>query len=343
MPGDTVPPAGPFAAYRLRWKRRRLIWRAFRSRHALAPVADRTERIAPDDILCIAVVRNEAARLPWFLSYYRKLGVGHFLVVDNASQDGSAELLADQADLSLWSTSASYREARFGLDWANWLLMRYGHAHWCLLVDADELLVYPHCDARDLRALTGWLDARGLPALGALMLDMYPKAPLGSQRIAPDADPIEALSWFDPGPYRAVRQPPMQNLWVQGGVRERVFFSDDPRRSPTLNKLPLIRWNRRWAFVNSTHSILPARLNLSYSGPGGPGPSGALLHTKFGPPVLEKSAEDLERRQHFHDPDSFSDYYGEIARRPTLWHEGSVRYVGWRQLEQLGLISADGW
>ena len=51
------------------------------------------------------------------MSHYRRLGVDHFLVIDNGSDDGSFEQLADQPDVSLWRTEARYRAARFGVDW----------------------------------------------------------------------------------------------------------------------------------------------------------------------------------------------------------------------------------
>ena len=34
-------------------------------------------------------MRNEKIRLPFFLRYYRNLGVNHFLIVDNDSTDGT--------------------------------------------------------------------------------------------------------------------------------------------------------------------------------------------------------------------------------------------------------------
>ena len=339
MSGDRGP--DPLSAYKLRWKRRRLLWRCFRSRHHLTSVVDRTSAMGTDTIAAVLVVRNEALRLPHFLDHYRKLGVGHFLAVDNATTDDTAQMLADAPDVSLWHTGASYRDARFGLDWATWLMMRHCHDRWCLMVDADELLVYAQSDTRPLPELTTWLDGQGRRVFGALMLDLYGDAPLGEPLSEPD--PIAALPWFDPGPYRAQRQAPMRNLWVQGGMRERVFFADDPVRSPTLNKLPLVRWNRRWAFVNSCHAILPWHLNLAYSGPGGEDPSGVLLHTKFLPDVVDRAQEDLGRGAHFSDPGQYRDYYARIADAPTLWYEGSERLVDWRQLEALGLMNAGGW
>ncbi|KIC10333.1 glycosyl transferase family 2 [Leisingera sp. ANG-M1] len=338
-----LPPLGLTGAYRMRWKRRRMLWRSLRARRQLAKVANRTAQIPGGGVLVFTVLRNEITRLPYFLEHYRRLGAVHFLAVDNGSDDGSTELLAAQPDVSLWQTSASYRETRFGLDWLGWLLIRYGHGRWCLTVDTDELLVYSGMEQHGLPQLTEVLERRGQPGFGALMLDLYPKGPLGTQSYAPGQDPCEVLQWFDAGPYRAVRQHPAGNLWVQGGARERMFFQAQPERSPTLNKIPLIRWNRRYAYINSTHSLLPPALNALYRGPGGAAPSGVLLHTKFLPEIVSKSATEKQRGQHFHTPQQFDAYYDRITEAPDLWHAGSVRYRGPGQLAELGLMQPAAW
>ncbi|AUH65343.1 glycosyltransferase family 2 protein [Paracoccus zhejiangensis] len=327
-------------AYRLRWKRRDYLWRAFRARRSLTRLAYRTAEIAPGDILCVATLRNEAIRLPGFLDHYRALGVSHFLMVVNDSDDGSAEMLADQPDVSVWTTRASYRDSRFGLDWSNWLLARYGRDHWCLTVDADELLIYPHWQDRGLPVLTAHLDRIGQPAMGALMLDLYPK---GSMDQAETDDPLAGLDWFDPGPYRTQIQHPKWNRWVQGGPRDRMFFADRPEKAPTLNKLPLVRWQRHYAYSNSTHAILPRDLNTVYDGPGDPRLSGVLLHTKFMPGAAARAAEEKRRGQHFSEAASYDAYYDALSLAPDLWHPGSVRLTGWQQLVDLGLMSDGGW
>ncbi|WP_347415949.1 glycosyltransferase family 2 protein [Paracoccus sp. (in: a-proteobacteria)] len=329
--------------YRARWKRRELMWRAIKARRDLQPIADRTRAIGPDDILVVTTLRNEIAHLPGFLDHYRRLGAAHFLIVDNASDDGSDGFLAAQPDVSLWRSHASYRAARFGLDWTNALLMRHGHGHWCVTVDADELLIYPHHDTRPLPQLVAHLQAQGIAGMGALMLDLYPDGPVGSAD-APEGAPLaQRLPWFDPGPYRARRMMPRRNLWVQGGVRERVFFADDPVRSPTLNKLPLMRWSWRQVYVNSTHSLLPPRLNDLYDGPGDRRLSGVLLHGKFLPGIVEKSTEELTRRQHFVRPEAYADYHRAVARGPVLRDANSLRLTDWRQLVQLGLMGTGDW
>jgi glycosyltransferase involved in cell wall biosynthesis len=330
-------------AYKLRWKRLRLLARAFRKRGQVRSIVDRTDRIRPGAILAFVTVRNESVRLPHFLAHHRKLGVDHFLVVDNDSDDGSRDLLAAQKDVSLWGTEHGYKQSRFGLDWLTWLQRRHGHGHWCLTLDADEILIYPYCETRNLRALTGELEAQGLRTFGAVMLDMYPKGPLAAQHYAPGQDPIEVMPWFDSGNYVVQVQPLMRNLWIQGGARARSFFGADPRRAPTLNKVPLVRWDRRFAYVNSTHAILPRRLNAVFSETGGERISGVLLHTKFLPIIVAKSAEEQQRQQHFANSALYDDYYLSLIQSPDLWSAQSRRYTGWRQLEAMGLMSRGGW
>ena len=303
----------PITAYKLRWKRRGLLWRSYKSRKDLRPIADRTRQISDDDILCFSVVRDEISRLPYWLNYNRALGVQHFLIVDNDSTDGTTQYLSDQKDVSLWTTNASYREARFGLDWSSYLQMRYGAGHWCLVLDADELFVYPFHDTHNLVALTKAMKSQNQRALGCLMIDMYAKAGIGQGKYKPGTNPLELLCGFDTGPYRAVRQMPRHNLWVQGGVRERTFFADNPKQSPTLNKIPLVYWRRKFAYTNSTHAALPPRLNLEYDGPlESKRITGALLHTKFLPEIVARSKIEKQRGQHFHTPSKFDAYYDAI-------------------------------
>lgn len=330
-------------AYRWRRRRQLLLLRGWRKRRELVAVNDRTESIRPGAVLLFCTLRNEAARLPHFLSHYRALGVAHFLVVDNDSTDGSREILDAAPDVSLWHTTASYRASRFGMDWMQALLMRYGRGHWCLTVDADELFVYPHHETRPISALTDWLDGIGQPMMGALMLELYPRGPLGGQRFRAGDDPLEVLGWYDAANYTIRRKPDTGALWIQGGPRARAFFDADPRRAPTLTKVPLVRWHWRYAYLNSTHVLLPRQLNVIADPEGGERPSGALLHTKFLPEVRAKSLEEKDRRQHFGDPAAFDAYHDAVIAGPDLWHPHASAWRGWRQLEADGLMSRGGW
>lgn len=330
-------------AYRLRWKRRRYLFRAWRKADQLRKVSDRRMHMSAEAMLAVMTVRNEMLRLPYFLDHHRRLGIDHFLIVDNASDDGTADYLAAQPDVSLWSTPHSYRLSRFGVDWTTWLQNRFCHGHWCLTLDADELFIYPYWETRNLRALAGWLDGSGQRSMAAMMLDLYPEGALSGTTYQPGQDPTTVLGWFDAGNYGIKTQEPLGNLWIQGGVRGRIFFADDPRRAPTLNKTPLVKWDRSFAYVNSTHQLLPRGLNRNFGVDGHEVTSGILLHTKFLPQVVAKAAEEKDRREHFNNSALYEDYYDGLIADPRLWSPASQRYAGWRQLESLGLMSRGGW
>lgn len=328
-------------AYRLRLKRRRALWRAFRSRNRLTIIRDGTGAIRPGMILCFGSVRNEALRLPHFLEHHRRLGVEHFLFVDNSSDDGSGDFLAGQPDVSIWMTQDSYRAARFGLDWVNWLLMRHGTGHWCLTLDADEVMIYPDWQARNLTDLTRWLDARGAEAMATMMLELYPKGPLSGASHHPGKDPVQTLPWFDPAGYDHTPMGRYGHVSIRGGVRKRMFFAEAPEQAPHLHKTPLIRWRRGFAYHSSTHIALPRHLNTAFGRTDLP--TGVLLHSKFLPNILSKSQEEKLRGEHFTHAERYDQYYSGVLADPDLWFEGSRRFEGWEQLEALGLLRRGEW
>lgn len=334
---------GAWRTYRLRLLRKQRLWRAFRRRRELSVVADRTGAIRKPDILLFSTLRNERIRLPYFLRYYRDLGVAHFLIVDNGSDDGSREYLSEQKDVSLWTTTASYKRARYGVDWLNWLQMRHGHGHWTLVVDPDEFFVYPFCDTRPLPALTDWLDTMSIRAFPAMLLDMYPKGPIDAQPYREGQNPLEIACWFDSGNYTISKNSAYGNLWIQGGPRARAMFAEDPHHAPTLNKIPLVRWHRSYCYLSSTHMLLPKGLNHTYDEWGGEKPSGCLLHAKFLSTLPAKVSEELGRQQHYAGSREYQAYDSALKDSPDLWCKWSEKYINWRQLEILGLMSKGNW
>lgn len=325
----------------LRLERRWLQLRALRKARELSAVQDRTAGMPQGPIL-FSTVRNEVVRLPWFLEHYRKLGVVHFLMVDNASTDGTTALLEAEQDVSLWRTEGSYKASRFGVDWLNALLRRYGDGRWILVVDPDELLVYPYHDTRRLPALCRWLEATGREGLGTLLLDMYGDRSVRETVVGPGKNPVSAAPWFDAYNYTFGRHHRLHNVWIQGGPRQRVHFTTRPGEAPALNKVPLVKWRKSFVFRNSTHNLLPRRLNRVYATHGGALTSGVLLHTKFTDVLETKVAEEMERRQHY---DNSAEYRAYAARGGdvSLWTPQSMRYLGWQQLCSLGLMSDGGW
>jgi hypothetical protein len=172
---------------------------------------------------------------------------------------------------------------------------------------------------------------------------MYPRGPIGGQPYAEGQNPFEIAQWFDTGNYAISRNPGLGNLWIQGGPRMRVFFAANPGQAPALNKVPLVLWDRRYAYESSTHMLLPRGLNLTYDTIGGEKASGVLLHAKFLDTFAAKAEEEMRRGQHYAGSAEYRAYREAMLHQPDLWTKWSEKYINWRQLEILGLMSKGNW
>jgi len=164
-----------------------------------------------------------------------------------------------------------------------------------------------------------------------------------AEQYMPGQNPIDTACWFDSGNYTINKNKKFGNLWIQGGPRARVFFPDEPEKAPALNKIPLVKWDRRYTYISSTHNLLPRGLNLVYDEWGGEKASGVLLHTKFLNTFSAKAQEELERNEHYQASIEYQAYAERLAEHPDLWCKWSEKYINWRQLEILGLMSKGNW
>jgi hypothetical protein len=317
----------PLRAVLLNSERIRRRLRAWRKSLGLRAEAVRVHDAPPGAVILFAVFRNEARRIPEFLAWYRRLGVGHFCFVDNQSGDGGGELIRGEPDCSLWRAAGSYAGANYGIDWLNHLMSRHAHRRWVLVADLDEYLTYPHDDTRDLSALTFWLASRGLDSMAAMQLDVYPDAE-GRGR------------WFDTGNYFYQINGRYRNLWIRGGPRLRIHFADQPDEAPALNKTPLVHWRRRYVFRSSTHVLLPTRLNVTYGTDGTEPLSGCLIHTKLTEELAERAGAEVARGEHYKRGREYRRYQ---SRSGAFWTPWSARFQDWRSLTEAGLMSRGDW
>ncbi|MDD5274017.1 MAG: glycosyltransferase family 2 protein [Methylovulum sp.] len=319
-----------------------LQWQARRYGRDLALVKDHTAAIKPRDLLAFVVLRNEAVRLPYFLDYYRRLGVNHFLFIDNGSDDGFMDSVGAASDCSIWHTTASYKAAKFGVHWLNFLLRKYGSGHWCLTLDPDEFLVYPYSDSRNLHELAQYLEQEGKAAFFTLMLDMYGEAAIDDAQYHAGQNPLEVCPWFDATGYYQDKRPHYGDWWIRGGVRRRVFFADQPELSPALNKTVLVKWRWYYAYIASTHIAWPNRLNQPHFADT-LAPTGCLLHFKYLALLREKAEEELARQQHYAGSFEYQRYLAGLDGQARLWTSASVRFENWRQCVDLGLMNTGRW
>lgn len=316
--------------------------KAYQHGRSLAAVINNTGAIEPADLLAFIVLRNETVRLPYFLDYYRKLGVKHFLFIDNDSSDGFIDRVGAEPDCSVWHTRASYKASKYGVHWLNYLLRKYGTGHWCLTLDPDEFLVFPHSDSRSLTELTAYLEQEGKTSFFSIMLDMYGDGTVDDAVYREGQDPLDVCPWFDATGYYQDKRPNYGEWWIRGGVRRRVFFPDQPWNAPALNKTVLVKWQHYYAYIASTHIAWPNKLNRPHFSDT-LAPTGCLLHFKYLSLLREKVEEEMERKEHYAGSREYSRYLDGLNNQTVLWSPASVRFRGWRQCVDLGLMNVGRW
>jgi hypothetical protein len=226
-------------------------------------------------IAVVAIVRNEAWRLPFWLAYHRWLGVGHFIIVNNRSDDETADFLGSQLDVTLFDAPGPYQR----IAWKRAIVTAAPVDRWSLVLDADELFVSLPWVGGGLHTTIDWLDAQAAEAVVAVMVDCYPEMlPLAADTASPI--PWRRAPWFDAGPYLKWDAAEGRTHHIFGGVRERLLwpkwrytrrikhlmpraigrrlFGDGP---PFIRKMPLLKNAPRLTFetIHGSKGVRVAR------------------------------------------------------------------------------------
>jgi hypothetical protein len=288
----------------------------------------------------VAVVRDEAARLPGFLAHYRRLGVTRFAMIDNGSRDATRALLAAEPDVALYAADRPFPGKQ---GWVNALIARMGYGRWYLHVDADERLVWDGAPAggrpgRGLAELVRFAEASGLRRLRAMLVDLYPPGPLLAPEAreapgtpeAPEA-PVARDLLFDAGGYAETLC--LERVSRKGGPRRRAFGFD-----PELTKYPLFHI-RAGEVVASPHHLHPYRENYRSDC------LLALLHDKFGPGWRARAERAAAEGNYWQASLEYRATLAALARDPglALACPGSRRYRTPADLVAAGLVAPIPW
>jgi len=241
-------------------------------------------------IKAVFCVRNEKFRLPYFLEYYRKLGVNEFFAIDNNSDDDTQSYLLEQPDVHVFHTEASYKESNAGRDWTSEIANRYCDGCWCLTLDVDEYLIYPFCEQVDLNLFTQYLEKWGYEGLFSVFLDFYSRTALSQTTYEQGDSPFDVCSYFDTAQsYNVFETSNFPFLQIKGGIRQRKFWdSNDVRSGPSMRKLVLVKWQSGFEYLHSTHSCTAIRLADI---------TGVLAHFKFLSHFREYSKAEVARNE----------------------------------------------
>jgi hypothetical protein len=257
------------------------------------PVAD------PDGVALFAIVRNEMYFLPHLLRHYRALGVHEFYLLDDCSDDGTREFLMAQPDCCVIASNRTFGDRigtmRFAEAVKTLLPRRLLQGRWVLIVDADEFLVLPPGLNR-VQDLVVRMQALGLGAARALMLDFFPPTLRRLEQAAPDADPFSLCNWFDAlsqvnwpdgarEPHRISREESVRPRMLRKLLADGV---DLQAQLPTYNhahmtKVPLVHWGPRTQMSSAHHVNVPPTDQVQL----------VLAHFKFYPGYQARIADAM--------------------------------------------------
>ncbi len=289
------------------------------------------------DILCCVVVRNESLRLPYFLDYYREKGINKFLIIDNDSTDDTQSYLLTQPDVYLWHSTYSFNQANFGSVWFELLLRKYGVNHWCLTLDADEILYYPDCETKSIRQLCKELDRKNKKAFNAVLLDMYSDKAIKDTNYTKGENFLEVCPYFDKNFYHRKYEQAgtYKNQTVYfGGVRERVFGTSGEYY---LSKVPLLKYSLERVLAGGQHFTNCSQAEIALE-------SGCLLHFKYFSSFINYVQEEVVRKEHYGEAMQYAEYVKVISQNSNLslydsYH--SVKLQNSQQLVELGIIQTE--
>ncbi len=305
--------------------------------YELTRLDSKNTSLQPEDIICCAVVKDEALRLPFFLSYYRHKGIARFFMVDNGSTDGCTSFLLEQPDVYLWYSRYSFNKANFGAGWFEVLLRRYGMGRWCCIVDADELLYYPGCESSSIIHLCRELDGKKKRAFSAVLLDMYSDQAIKDTHYTSGQNFLEVCPYFDRKFYHTkyLKAGPYRNQTAYfGGVRQRIFGKAG---NYYLSKVPLIKYNIDSILAGGQHWTNLPEIEIARE-------SGCLLHFKYFSSFADYVHQQVNCQEHYGGAIQYKEYAKGLARDEDLLFYGeghSVKFESSQQLVNLGIMKLD--
>lgn len=336
---------------------------------ALSVKFNRPPRNAP--LTLFAVMRNEMYFLPAFLDHYRALGVEQFVIVDDASDDGTTDYLAAQPDcctgisahrygarVSLTDPAHAGLAGRAGPLFKRVVPEHYLSGQYVLCADADEFLILPEALPR-LSDVVALLAQQDWKSVTATLIDFYPPALSDLEDKTPPADAAELFDrygYFDATAFMAIppgRQPQRvgptasERLFRMCGLRQlpkplealpRALTGLLPFPAPNAAwfKTPIIRFDGE-TWIDGAHSA-----NV----PPPPGLMLAMAHFKFNGDTYSKIQSALALRSHARGSKKYEHYEEMLAimqcRGLGFLGAPSQRYAGPAQLLAAGLMKLPG-
>ena len=281
-----------------------------------------------NEIRAFMVVRNESTRLPYILKHYFSRGIDRFFIIDNNSDDDTVPFLLSQENVHVFTTKDSYGKSECGNLWLRHILKLYAENHWCLVVDADEILIYPHFEEVSFKELRSFLETENSTVLSSLLIDMYSDKSVQSTSYKKGDDLMSSFKYFD-GTHDDII---VINEWWDGGTLYKAYRGGARKRvfsvKTLLNKANFFKYNPGVFVGLGQHSVKNVLISKL---------TGVTLHYKYISGFNEFVLRETKRGEHWNNAEEYKIMARKIKSNPnfTLFYPKSVQFKNSKQFIDL--------
>jgi len=138
----------------------------------LEEVTIRRDALHEAKYIAVFIAKDESKKLFDFLDYHRKLGIEHFIYIDNASEDTSLEFMQKEEDVSIFITTQIYENFHSGLDWLQTVYKHFCYGKWILTLDVHERFLLSNQKEQKLSTLISQAEREGYDAFESMLYEV---------------------------------------------------------------------------------------------------------------------------------------------------------------------------
>lgn len=274
--------------------------------------------------ILLCAVKNDLERVQLQLEHHRKIGIKHFAYIDNMSNDNTFEWLNEQNDVSLFIVEEIFNVTKKNA-WRKQVMDFLGYDKWYLILDSDELFVYPGIETLPINVYIDFCERNNVRNVLSPMIDMYSRSELfGKYK---DTSKItDNYCYFDVDTYT------ISNGRILGGPRSRLFSTEEKHFSPLLKKYALNKVSD--SILIGTHENYPPKKLES------DGAIAFILHYKFLPEDKLKYRNNVASQLYWNKSSEYKKYLTNLNQNPelTFFYPGSQKLNDSKDLMKINII-----
>jgi hypothetical protein len=280
-----------------------------------------------NDPILLCAVKDDLERIKLQVEYHRKIGIKHFAYIDNMSNDGTFEWLKEQDDVSLFFVDEMFSSFKKNI-WRRIITDFFGYNRWYLILDSDELFMYPGIETTNINKYVDFLERKKIESTLSPMIDVYSKGKIFENNIN---GIFNTYCYFDSDTYKITKKYSMYR--ITGGPRMRLFSTKDSLFYPILSKYALTKFSKN--MLPGTHINYPYKYNLQNKGA-----VAFLLHYKFLPEDKTKYKEHIISGVYYGGSKEYKRYMEMFKQNPDLsfYYEGSQKLNNSFDLMKINII-----